>query len=237
MFTKSAEFYDAIYSWKDYAKEAQLLLEFIARHRKSTGNRLLDVACGTGAHIAFLKDAFSIEGLDLDDNMLAIARSKHPELVFHHGDMIDFDLPDKFDVVVCLFSAIGYVRKPALLNKAIANMARHLVPGGVLIVEPWLTPEKVEGGKRPPVHSMFVDRPGLKIARLNETLITNGIFRSNFHYLIGQGQRIYYRRERHELGLFTHEQYLDAFRNAGLEVHHDEQGLMGRGLYVGVRAS
>ena len=237
MFTKTTEFYDAMYSWKDYEKESKLLLEFIARYRKSTGNRMLDVACGTGAHIAFLKDTYSIEGLDLDPNMLAIARSKFPELTFHQADMIDFDLATKFDVVACLFSSIGYVKKVELLHNAIANMARHLILGGVLAVEPWLTPEKVEGGKRPPVHSMFVDKPDLKIARLNETVIRNGIFRSNFYYLIGQGNRIYYRRERHELGLFTHEQYLESFRDAGLEVHHDPQGLMGRGLYLGVQPS
>jgi ubiquinone/menaquinone biosynthesis C-methylase UbiE len=237
MFTKTAEFYDAIYSWKDYAKESQLLVDFIARYRKSAGNKLLDVACGTGAHIAFLKNTFSIEGLDLDANMLAIARSKFPEIAFHHGNMLDFDLADRFDVVACLFSSIGYVKKIDLLHQAIGNMARHLVPGGVLAIEPWLTPEKIEGGKRPPVHSMFVDKPGLKIARLNETVIRNGIFRSNFHYLIGQEQRIFYRRERHELGLFTHQQYLDSFLGAGLDVHHDEQGLMGRGLYLGVLPS
>ncbi len=237
MFTKTTEFYDAIYSWKDYAKESQLLLGFIAQHKKSAGNSLLDVACGTGAHIAFLKGTFSIEGLDLDENMLAIARGKHPEIPFHHGDMLDFDLGRSFDVVVCLFSAIGYVKQPPLLNQAIANMARHLAPGGVLVVEPWLTPEQIEGGNRPPVHSLFVDRPNLKIARLNETRIKDGIFRTNFHYLIGQGGKIFYRRERHELGLFTHEQYVAAFQLAGLAVHHDADGLMGRGLYLGAHAS
>lgn len=236
MFTKTAEFYDAIYSWKDYAKESQVLLDFIARHKRSQGSTMLDVACGTGGHLTFLKDAFSVEGLDLDDNMLAIARAKHPGVQFHHGDMIHFDLGRSFDAVVCLFSSIGYVKRLAGLKRAVANMARHVTPGGVLVIEPWLTPEKIEGGNRPPVHSLFVDRPELKIARLNETAIENGIYRSNFHYLIGHHGQIHYLRERHELGMFTHEQYLAAFQEAGLEVHYDAQGLMGRGLYIGVQA-
>lgn len=39
--------------------------------------------------------------------------------------------------------------------------------------------------------------------------------------------------EPHEIALFTTEEQLEAFREAGLEVEHDPEGLMGRGLYVG----
>ena len=235
MFTKTAEFYDAIYSWKNYERESKLLIDLIGRHKRSSGNSLLDVACGTGAHIAHLKGLFAVEGLDLDDQMLAIARAKHPEIRFHRADMIDFDLGREFDVVVCLFSAIGYAKKLPMLDQAVATMAQHVAPGGVLIIEPWLTPEKVEGAPRPPVHSLFVDRPDLKIARLNSTIVRDNMFRTRFHYLIGQNGVIHYRSEFHELGLFTHEQYLSAFSAAGLDPLHDAEGLMGRGLYFAVR--
>ena len=73
--------------------------------------------------------------------MLEVARARHPEITFHQGDMRTFDLGRRFDVVTCLFSSIGYLRSPSDLRAAVINMARHLQPGGVLIIEPWLTEE------------------------------------------------------------------------------------------------
>jgi SAM-dependent methyltransferase len=54
------------------------------------------------------------------------------------ADPADFNLGLTFDAVVCLFSAIGYVVTVKRLHSALAAMARHLRPGGVLLVEPWL---------------------------------------------------------------------------------------------------
>jgi hypothetical protein len=54
-------------------------------------------------------------------------------------------------------------------------------------------------------------------------------------YLVGTPQRITRFSERHELGLFTHEEYSGVFHRAGLEVHYDPEGLWGRGMYLGIR--
>ena len=68
--------------------------------------------------------------------------------------MVDFDLGSRFDAVICLFSSIGYVRKPEQLRQAIRTMSKHLRSGGVLAVEPWLTPDEFHPGK---VFATFVD--------------------------------------------------------------------------------
>jgi SAM-dependent methyltransferase len=80
VFAKSAAFYDAVYAAKDYAGEAERIDALIKTHVRTSGKTLLDVACGTGGHLAYLKHYYVSEGLDLDPNLLATARERHPEL-------------------------------------------------------------------------------------------------------------------------------------------------------------
>src|SRR5438105_14877858 len=87
MFDKSAAFYDAIYAWKDYSGETFKLESIINQYKQSPGRTLLDVACGTGAHIPYLRPQFTIEGLDIDPGLLAIARERNPGIIFHERDM------------------------------------------------------------------------------------------------------------------------------------------------------
>jgi ubiquinone/menaquinone biosynthesis C-methylase UbiE len=63
MFTKSARFYDAIYSFKDYAQESAKIDALIRQHSHSGGSTLLDVACGTGAHSGYLLLIMPSKGL------------------------------------------------------------------------------------------------------------------------------------------------------------------------------
>jgi SAM-dependent methyltransferase len=234
MFTKSQQYYDAIYSWKDYAEEARRLKQFIAAYKRSPGRALLDVACGPGPHVPYLREDFAYEGLDLDPGMLEIARARFPGIPFHQGDMLDFDLGRAFDVVTSLFSSIAYARTAPGLRRAIANLARHVLPGGALVIAPFFTPEQWMPGQP---YALFVDQPGLKVARMNVSGVdasgTVGLL--DFHYLVATPAGVEQFTEHHELGLFTDADYRAAFAEAGLAVHYDVEGLIGRGLYIGTK--
>jgi SAM-dependent methyltransferase len=164
--------------------------------------------------------------------MLEIARQKYPEILFHHADMVDFNLGCQFDIITCLFSSIAYTKTPLRLNQALSNMAGHLKPGGVLLIEPWFSPESWNTGI---IHATYVNQPDLKIARMNFSERKDGISFFTFHYLVGTSTAVEHFTELHELGLFTEIEYREAFRAAGLEVAHDPEGLDGRGLYVGMK--
>lgn len=231
MYQRSARIYDAIYGAKDYSGEAARIHALIREHVPGAA-ALLDVACGTGRHLEHLAAHYRGEGLDRQPELLEIARERNPDVPLHLGDMIEFDLGRRFDAVICLFSSIGYVRTVDNLHRAIAAMSRQLVSPGVLIVEPWITPDawKPEG-----VHASFVDEPGLKIARINVSETEGSLSVMDMHHLVGTPEGVEYFVERHEMGLFTPEEYASAFEAAELEVLHDPEGLTGRGLFLGIR--
>ena len=229
MYTKSAQFYDALYHFKDYGAACRQL-HTIIQERNPGAKTLLDVACGTGRHIGQLRDHYHVEGLDLGQEMLSVARERYPDISFHQGDMTDFRLQRAFDVVTCLFSSIGYVKTVERMEGAIANMARHLCPGGLLVVEPYFSPERYWLGK---ITANFVNEPELKIAWMYISEIEDKTSILDIKYLVGEPHGVSYFTERHEIGLFTDEEYLRAFQRAGLKVSYDAHGLFGRGMYLG----
>lgn len=236
MLSGSEQYYDDIYgvTGKDYAAEAAKILEFIEKHKHREGNSLLDVACGTGWHASMLCKEYKVQGIDINARMLKMARKKLPGIRFTQGDMRSFDLNRQFDVVTCLFSAIGYMTTKADLQTAVKNMSRHVAPGGVLLVEPWFTPDQWRKGY---VTAVRVDKPDVKIVRMSHSGKRGQLSLINFQYLIGTSKGIEHINEQHELGLFTHEEYMNSFTKAGLITTHDPEGIFGRGLYIGTKPS
>lgn len=232
MFSASADYYDLIYSsFKNYADETSKIAALI-REKCPAAKTVLDVGCGTGEHVRLLtvEHGFAVDGMDLEPKFAAIAAQKNPNGSFHHADMTAFELHKKYDVVLCLFSSIGYVKSLENVGKTLACFHRHLNPNGIAIVEPWFTPEAWTAGR---VFMKTVEKDGLAICRMGHTTLKGSISELAFEYLIGGPDGITRQSERHELGLFTTAEQLHCFRENGFDVTHDEKGLTGRGMFVG----
>ncbi len=232
-YARSAGYYDAIYSWKDYAGEARRIRALVRRFGPPRAHSLLDVACGTGTHLARLRRWYEVTGLDRDPVMLRVARRKLPGVRLVRASMETFDLGRRFDVVTCLFSAIGYVRGRRDLRRTARRFAAHLRPGGLALVEAWLTPSQYRAGG---FHAQILGTSERPIARMNLSERRGRRSLMDMHHLAAGARGVEYWVERHDLGLFTQAEYVAAFRGAGLRVRFLRDGLHpGRGLLVAVR--
>ncbi len=234
MYKKLAKYYDLIYHWKEYEKEAYSIKDLIKKYKKSDGNKLLDVGCGTGKHLECFKDDFSCTGIDINNEMVEVAKENVKDAIFEQGDMIDFNLKTEFDVILCLFSSIGYVKTYSNLEKTMLNFSNHLKKGGVLIIEPWFTKSTYWVGT--PGMTTY-DGKDVKIARVNTTKIEGDLSLMEMHYLIAEkDEDVIHFVDTHELGLFETDRTLEFMEKANFKSEFLKDGLMkDRGLFIGVK--
>ena len=234
LYQARASLYDLIYDGLDYPALAAELHQRLADEGVPDGARLLEVACGTGLYLEPLRTWYAVQGLDINAPMLAIAAERLPGVELTHGDMAAFSLPQPVDVVACLFSSIAYLHGPERLTEAAQCFARALRPGGVCVVEPFVSPTGFYDG-RPNLDTY--DSPDLKLARAAVPRREGTRAVIDFNWLVvPRGGPIEHFTDHHELELFDAEQSLAIFRQAGFDVRYDKEGLTkGRGLIVATR--
>ncbi|QFU89744.1 bifunctional 2-polyprenyl-6-hydroxyphenol methylase/3-demethylubiquinol 3-O-methyltransferase UbiG [Amycolatopsis sp. YIM 10] len=235
MFTEQhADVFESIYRsrGKDWRKEALDIVAHI-RSRFPEADSLLDVACGSGIHLETFAERFGhTEGLEIAEPMIRYAAKRLRDVPLHQGDMRSFDLGRTFDAVCCMFCSIAYLDTVADMRDAVRSMAAHLVPGGVLVVEPWWFPEQFIEGY---VAGDLSREPDRTITRVSHSVRQGGKTRMELKFVIGEAGGLTEFTEIEILSLFTKDDYLSAFTDAGCSVEYLEGGPTGRGLFVGIR--
>jgi len=233
-FGELARYYDSLNDGKDYRAEAERLESLARRFGPPGRTSWLDVACGTGRHLEFLRREHPVVGLDRSREMLQIARRRLPGVQLVLGDMRSFHLRRQFNVVSCLFSAIGHLATPRDVKRTFTTFARHLTPGGIAIVEPWLDPSVVREGM---IHLRVHESPELSVVRCafstrrqNHTII-------RYEYLVGEAGVGIRRYRVTDIGLLmSRTELLETMQSAGLAPRFIEKGLtQGRGLLLGIK--
>jgi SAM-dependent methyltransferase len=228
-----AEYYDLTYDFKDTSAEVDRLVQIARRLRPGRIRSWLDVACGTGRHLKFLARRFECAGVDQSPEMLAVARGRLLGVPLVEADMRTFRLGRQFDVVTCLFSAIGHLDTERDLQLAFESFALHVNPGGVLLVEPWLDPAKF---KTPHVSLLVRDTPSVKLARVSFSNRKGDRSLLEMHYLVADEKRgIRHEVEHDDMLLIAPQRLVSLLRATGLRPRFLARGLTkGRGLLVGV---
>lgn len=228
-----AEVYDLVYGTRgqDFAAEAAGVAQLI-RARCPAASSLLDVGCGTGEHLRTLRGLFDrVVGVDLSGPMVEVARAKLPGVEVRRGDMTELDVGRRFDAVISLSTAVAYLPSVEAMRQAVARMAAHLHPGGVLIVEPWYFPERFLDGH---VAADIIRGAGRTITRVSRTERLGRAACIESHYVVAGADGIRHFSERQLFGLWKREEYEDAFAAADCTVDYVPAMQSGRGLFVGV---
>lgn len=143
--------YEPLFDQAQDRQEVARLLEVLSL---PSGSRVLDCPCGQGRHAQLLAEAgFDVDGLDYSADLLAVARQRGTgrRLRYRRGDMraLPARWTGRFDAVVNLFTSFGFFDEPRDDLRVLAEFARVLKPGGVLI---W------HGGARDGVMARFLTR-------------------------------------------------------------------------------
>jgi SAM-dependent methyltransferase len=139
----AAEVYESCFVPAIFGQWAPRLVETA---RLSSGDRVLDVGCGTGVLARAAADRVAAEGqvtgLDINEGMLAVARRIRPQIDWRQCDATKLPLPDEsYVVVMSQFSLMYFPDRLAALKE----MMRVLKPGGRLALAVWGPYERARG--------------------------------------------------------------------------------------------
>jgi SAM-dependent methyltransferase len=183
------------------------------------GNRLLDVACGTGkSFIPMLSRGWEVTASDISPAMVELARAKV-------GDAVDLsvadmrDLPDfgQFDLVWCLDDAINYLLSGEELKQAMGGLRRNLGPEGLLMFDV----NALETYRTFFAEEVVVERDGRRLiwkGRSNAGVGPSQISEASFEVWPGEGEGgPLIEPEMHRQRHFPEAEVLAALESAGLE--------------------
>ncbi|MCK5629559.1 MAG: class I SAM-dependent methyltransferase [Nanoarchaeota archaeon] len=219
LYKKYAKFYDKVYSKRKYDEEVKFINSIVKNFRVK-GKNLLDMACGTGTHAKKFDDkGFQITGVDVNSEMLKIAKKKTKKVSFIKGSMQSFKSKKKFDIITCLFTAINYNKNISELKTTIKNFYNLLNKNGIVIFDLGLIKGK-ENKKTGAFFDTYSEK-NLQIARISH-LSQSGdnpdIYNANFLIFIKDKGKVDFEIDEHELGIFSVEGIKSIMEKNGFDV-------------------
>ncbi len=130
--------FSALYNnrWGFYGvKMWPFLSEVIGRHQPEA-ETWLDLCCGAGSLLEMVcENGFSATGVDISRHQLKYARENAPCAKLVHADVREFSLPEKFDVITCMFDSLNYLTTKRDLTRAFRRARHHLHDEGLFIFD------------------------------------------------------------------------------------------------------
>lgn len=179
IFDAYSEYYDLLYTGKNYSGEATYIDTLIKRYT-SAAKHILELGCGTGAHAEYLaRMGYHVRGIDISEGMIERAQqrlSKLPDniaqrLSFSVSDIRSARLEQTYDIVIALFHVMSYQNTNSDFLKVLNTAYDHLKKDGLFLFDYWYGP------------SVLTELPATRVKRFeNDAIHVTRIAEPEVHF-------------------------------------------------------
>lgn len=138
-YQRFAYVYDQLMKDAPYDSWLQFIDRVIKKYEHSIHN-VLDLACGTGSiAIPLAAKGYKVAGIDLSEDMLAMAYAKSQEagvsVEWIQQNMLELELPHQVDTVVCFCDSLNYVTEDEQIIQLFRRIYEQLSPNGYFLCD------------------------------------------------------------------------------------------------------
>ncbi len=213
LYSELASWWPLLSSPADYEEEAGFYRDILVE--ACAPRTVLELGSGGGNNASHMKAHFELTLVDRSPGMLDVSRKLNPECEHHQGDMREARLGREFDAVF-VHDAVAYLTSEADLAACIETAHVHSRAGGAALFAPDDFRETFVPGTKTGGH----DGDGRSLRYLEwswDPDPSDDTFRTDFAYLLREGEDVRAVHDEHLLGLFERERWLRLCRNAGFE--------------------
>jgi SAM-dependent methyltransferase len=162
-FNLYGDYYDLLYLDKNYREEVDYVFSNIPKRNEI---KILELGCGSGGHAEFFcENGNIVYGIDLSTSMIEKALDKKIDNFYpFQGNIVNFELNEKFDLATSMFHVISYLNHNNDLLTCFNNVNNHLKLGGLFIFDFWYGPAVLS--QKPETRIKNFESEDLKITRM-----------------------------------------------------------------------
>jgi SAM-dependent methyltransferase len=127
-------FAESWYYKKGAMERMRYIMAPIMKYHKTARN-ILEIGCGMGDVLVNLPMRFSINGLDYQEDFIAVARKRMPNGKFYVQSMHNFKIDEKFDVTFSAYDAINFLEDFSQWRSTFKAVNEHLNDKGLFIFD------------------------------------------------------------------------------------------------------
>jgi hypothetical protein len=237
LYNELSKWFHLLTAPEDYKGEAAFYTKILNETSRIPVKNILELGSGGGNNASHMQADFKLTLTDLSEDMLAISRRLNPECEHIQGDMRKLCLNRQFDAVF-VHDAVSYLITEKDLKSAFDTVFVHLKACGAVLFCPDYIKETLEEKTQHGGHS----KGNLGVRYLSWTWDPDPLDTSyivDFAYLLKEGDITTCEYDRHTLGLFPEDVWIDLMAKAGFKeirtVPHPEADKWATPVFTGVK--